>query len=359
MTLKSERTLFVFFLFDVTGVALRERNLIHWLLLIVNFAVRFSYLFLSIKYMKFSLFSITFLLRDLNSLVLLVISLVRVQSMRELFALARFLSKKHYILLRIVDAVFFVTFLASLAFEIFTNGLDQCYGFNKLLHLEGNSTLILFVQRTFCFHKIFLINDTNAYCALYILIFVIFFFIKVQHLNEISSHGSSCWRRKLFTVSSQVSELSLKLDNSTSFILFFRAVNQFLCVILVFLLAMLLTQEKSFAYESYMRLILRNSFDLFLTSLLFISISLMQERIQERCDSLSRQIIYSALPLGTMHENVVLSNIFTSDFTQQVTLWKLIEVSRSIIFTLASVYVAFPILFWQVNNGALGHLNNP
>ena len=352
---KGEKTLFVFFLFDLMGIGLRGRNILHWFLLVLNLLQRVCRIYLRMKSISFSLISISFLMRDANSLLLFVISLIKVQSMRELFTLTPKISRKHYILLRIVDAGTFFLLLTFVGCEIFLVGLDNCIDFNELWH-KGNSTVMVVIQRTICLNDLILMHDSHSFCALYILIFTLIFLVKVQHLNSMSSNLCG-WRGKMLTVSSQVSDLSDKLDTSTSFILFCRAVYQFFLVLLVFFLVMLLS-EKNFTRpgDGHEVLLYKLFVDLFLTALLFIAISLMQETIQDKCDSLSRKIVYSAYASEKMHEKVVLANILTSDFTQKVTVWKLVEVSRTIVLTLASVYFAFPVLLWQVNNGAMGTL---
>ena len=349
------RTLFVFFLFDFTGVGLRKRNVLHWFLLAVNIVQRCSYLYLTIKNTSFSLYSISLLLIDLNLLLLFFTSLNKLQSVRELFFLIQKLSGKEYILLRIVDAGTFILFFALVSFEIVINGLDQCGNFNKLWHLEGNSTLVVVVQRTLCLNFIISIHDIDSFSALYILIFLVLFFVKVRHLKSISTSRPSCWKSKILTLSSQVAQLGQKLDDSTSFILFCRAVHQFFLILLVFLMAMLFYHKSlTFGKDIETFLLLKFLADLLLTALLFLSISLMQEQVTKKSEDLSRQIVYSAFDRGKILENLVLANILTSDFNHKVTVWKLVEVSRTIILTLASVYIAFPVLCWQVDNGALG-----
>ena len=307
--------------------------------------------------MAFSLLYISVVMLDIIPFLLFVTSLGKVQSMRELFTLTRFLSRKQYVLFRIVDAGTFVLSLTFICSRIVLVGLDSCTELNKFFHLEVNSTLATFVRRTSCLNEFFLMFEVQAFCALYILLFMVVFFVKVTQLDEMSSNRPSMWRRNILPLSSRVGQLGEKLDDSTSFILFFQVAHEFFSVSLLFLLAMMMSQKVYGPEEKVLIVILCELLSqLLLTALLFLCISLMQEKVQRKCECLCRRIIYSASLSGTMHEDVVMTSVLTSDFNHKVTVWKLVEVSRAIILTLASVYVAFPVLCWQVNNGALGTL---
>ena len=61
-----------------------------------------------------------------------------------------------------------------------------------------------------------------------------------------------------------------------------------------------------------------------LTASLLVSISLMQEQLEKRCDDLCEQIIYSGLITRTTLESMVLRKLVARIFTRLVTIWKFV-----------------------------------
>lgn len=343
---------FTVFLIDLMGIGLRGRNIVQWFLLATGVIHRILLFRLSFWTFEFSVTRMTYILITLNPLVQVVLVIGRVKLLSELLCNSNKLSERSYFILRVVDAVVFFSIVSQLALEFSNEGWSHCSSM-RVVPRENNSTLIKMSLAVLCFNELLLYRDMDMFCGLYLLIFLITYFIKVDNLNSIFSPPSYNWKHKMFTLSSEMSMLTEKLEDSTSCILFIRTIHQFLSISTFFFLAMFMSARNvTFNFTSAVWAFSCTR-EIVLTVLLLLSISLMQEDIERRCEHLSERILLSGLLDRSTHENWVLQQAFTCKFTRKVTIWKVVEVSRGILITLASAYVGFPVLFWEINNGAL------
>lgn len=353
---KRSDLLFITFLLDLFGLGLRGRRLIHWFfftLVIIQTSWR---LYGSFTNFKFYLVNIADLSFNFCSLLQIFLSIKRVKLLRQLLSNLHKLNRRNHLIVRVVDAIICFLVISQFAFDMYDFVWTTCYDLfhRQYSYLDRSSNLVNITIATVCIHRSILIRYSDMFCGLYLLIFVVIYLIKVQHLAGISNSRPSEWKVKVWAVSSHVSSLQDKFEDSSSIILFDRTVYQFLSILALFQFLMENIRTKStlglrgiiFATCGY-------SQNIFITVSVLLSISLMQEDIDGRCKNVTEQIMFTALSGGSVEEKWISQKILKSNFTQKVTIGKMVQVSRSIIISLASSYVVFSILFWQINNGGI------
>ena len=338
--------LFISSIFNLLGVGLKEQNLFHWTLFTLRLVYRFFLIYFSMCKLKFNLTPMTLLLINITSQVFIVLLVLRAKKIGQLLMQAKNLTKKNYFILKIADAAVVLLFLSSIATEFTLKKSNRCYFSTHLVLYESNSAVVQVATGVVCSYEYILFSETDLIYGLYFVLFLITHFVKMQKLEEISLDRTSGWRRRIFLSSDQISQLHEQFEDSASFILFIKAVRQFFSILLFFFNVFLLIQGKMDLNSTWGKMLLFKSIrDIIMTTSLFLFISLMQEDIDRKCSSMSKEIIYSGYLSGSLQDNLVLANIVTGEFGRRVTIWKIVQVSRSILITLASVYVAFPVLF--------------
>ena len=352
--------LFIRFLLDLLGLGLKGQNIGHWLLLAFGCVHRIILILSCLMTFTFELRYISSTLSCVNSCLTFFVAMKKLKETRSMSLFAEKLCKNNLFLVKSVDLTLFLIILYQLTVDLVQADLFDCVSTHIFDEIgwDGDSTAWQVAFAAICVHEAIVIKTVDILCALYILVFLIVYFIKIQHLAALTSIESSGWKEKVLAILVHVSGLNQKLESSLSFILFFRAVRQFVHILIFLYEALYTSQAKiQIRWQVGDLYFFEAVAEIILTVLLFLSISLMQEHLEGQIDDFCKQIAYSGLLKGSLNENLAVGGIISAELGKRVTIWKFLEVSRSILLTLASAYVAFPVLLWQINNGGLGQLN--
>ena len=346
-------------LLGIFGLGFRGRNIIHWFL--------FAFVTITASWRLYGLFTnfrmylihISDIFYMSSALLQIVLSFKRAKSFGELLSNSNKLCKKNYVIFRVVDVIVSMVVLSQFINDM-GDGLwkDRCYAsFHvQYSYMNRKSVIANITIATVCIHREILIRYSDMFCGLYLLMFVIVYFIKVEQLQSISNCRTSALKVRVWAISSQVSALHEKFEDTSCIILLDRTIYQFSSILKLFPVLMTnIRTRHSLGFGGIFFDTLGYFHDMFVTVSVLLAVSLMQESIKRKCRCVSDQILFADLFCGTNNEGRILINILESKFTQKVTIGKVAKVSRSLIISLASTFVAFSILFWQVNNGALGH----
>ena len=354
---RKPQLLLVGFLLGLFGIGLRGRNIIHWFFFAVAIAMICWRIYGDFLNFKMYLAHISATLFDICCLFQVILCFKRTESFRALLFNSYKLSKKNNLLVRVTDAVVFIIAVSQFTKDMFDSTWKGCYeSFNQYYSpLDRNSTLVNVTVVTVCLHRYILLRFSDLLCGMYLLMFDIIHLIKVQHLKKVSTIESSRWRVTVWTASSQVSALHREFEDSSSIILVDRTLFQFFSFLSFFPLFMDNIKKRSslgiqgLFYDTYGRF-----HNLFFTVSLLLSISLMQENIEGRCECVCEKMLAAGLYSGKVQESCAFQKILQSTFTRKLTIGRMAEVSRGIIMILSSTFSTFAILLWQVNNNGLG-----
>ena len=352
--------LFTVWLLNFLGIGLRGRSVIHWFLFAFVIIWTTCLLFSLFKNFRMYLTHLSDILFTLSCLFQILLLVKRTKLLRELLSHSHKLSRRNHIMFRVTDAVVFIVVMIQLISDVYSFGWRGCHAWSRLrfLFFDNKSILANITVSIVCVEGYILLRCSDMFCGLYLLIFVIIYLIKVQHLEKISKGESSRWKEQIWLFSPQVSALHENLEESCSSVLFNRTVIQFTSILT--LLPVLIDNIRT-RYDLGLRGAIYGTFgychNIFVTVSLLLSISLMQEDIERRCKCLSEQMLLDTFSGRTVQESWVIQKVLKSNFTRKVTIGNMAQVSRGTIISLASTYVVFSILFWQINNGALAPSN--
>ena len=225
---------------------------------------------------------------------------------------------------------------------------------NSMFDVPKNSTISKVIIGVFCFNEYVIFQEMELACSLYMITFLVLHFVKMKHLDSIASYNSSRWREKILLASSDISYLYEQFEDAFSFILFFKVAFDFTYAFLhIFMFADFNSVSKyipssgDFIYAVY-RMLRQAVY----TILLFAFISWLQEKVYNRCNYLRLYILRKLFANRIVSGNI-LDDLLFNVLSKKATIWNMLDVSRSTLLTLASVNVAFPVLFAQIENGAL------
>lgn len=347
---------FVFFQLNLMGVGPRGQSVLHWLVFFLGLSQRLYSVYLRSDFGEVSVGTASFFLDEINSLLLLLYLMFRRNSIEEFITrLMPKLSKSQMKRVQVADFILFSIQLYPLIerFALFfrTNHPYSCSEYGKF---EGRSIASIILANVICINSNIINYTTDIICGFYLLIFIVFHFVKVQYMDEISS--SDRWREKVLLASSNLLNLNSEFERCFSVILFFKVIHDFLIVMITVFAVFHFTQMSNSFWLIYVAFAFLRRMGV--TFGLFSVIGSLQEKIEDECSRIRHQICCRGFWSKSITDDKTLADIFYSAFTQRVTIWKTIDVSRSSLVTLASSYFVFPVLFWQLNNGALGQLRS-
>lgn len=346
--------------FHLMAIGMQSQTIIHWFLFILVMANRTYYIYVQKEYLSNNFGMATFLLEPVNQLLLYVFLLWKRKSIATFIRQSKSkLSTNYLFIIRMVDLAFLI-FTTSILIEdasyYWILGYDTCSDtFKSIVSDEIASHVI---GKVVCFNAIInnLIIDIS--CCFYLIFFLALHYIKGQYIQCIRTSGSFELKERVIIFSSEVLQLQGHFESSFSFILFFKVVNDFLIVMIQLLTTLVITQIDPNALDEVQKVyrVTESLRYLVFSCFMFLVISVAQEKMEEKCDLLRHQIICMSLVNGSSGEVEILGKMIMRTFTKKVSIWNIIEVSRSILVKLASAYLVFPVLLAQVNNGGLGKL---
>ena len=265
------------------------------------------------------------------------------------------LSRKEYMIVRMFDL--FLTVLAfsptiEKAFFNFTGIFNHCMSDFMIVPMFKN--LNKATRNIICLSESLFLQQMDAACSLYLVVFLMTYIIKFKLINGITNNSSTRWKEEILFSSATAFNLHRQFEDVFSNFLFIKASHDFLTV-LRYLFLLLKHEYLIYAfginfikYQIYM--IIRH---VFCTMFLFIFISWLQERIETRCYALRHRVLCDLYSKKIFHGSRIFDILLFNVFTKKVTVWQIMDVTRGTLLTLASAFVAFPVLFAQIDNGAL------
>lgn len=346
----------------LVGLGVRGQNVVHWFLFAAVIGQSCWRLYGALRNFQMYLVHIGEILFCISCLSQIVLCVKRAKLLRQLVSNSRKLTRKNYLIIRLADAVIFFLVVSQFAQDMNNYVWKGCFESFHLeySHINRNSTVANVKIAAVCIHRYLLVRYSDMFCGLYLLIFLIIYFIKVQQLSFLASKiRSSGWKEKVWAISPEVFAIYEKLEDSSSMILFFRAVFQFVCIINMFRLLMINIKTRShLGFQGIFFRTFNYCQNIFITVSLLLSISLMQEDIEQRCRRISELILFGSFTGSTPQENWIIQCVMKSSFTQKVTIGKMAEVSRGIIITLASSWFS-PFFFGKSTTADLASTTFP
>ena len=350
--------------FHLFGIGIRGQIALDWFILVIGLFQRFFILFVYVHNSKKWSFhelgeAILFLLVILFYLALMYKHKSMEKSIFRLEEMENKLTKKNFWYLQSFQLVLFILAFCPIIEKMIFNQVfgylcDSQFLINSMYSSPPNSTIFKVFTGILCFNEYISSQQIEASCSLYMVAFLVFHFVKMKHIDLITSSHSSRWRDEILNASSDIFSLHEQFEDALSFILFFKVASDFTYAFLhIFMFADFNSVSKyipsygAFIYASYK--MLRQAM---FTILLFLFISWLQEKVETRCNCLRHHVLRKLFINRIANDNI-LDDLLFNVLSKKVSMWKMLDVSRSTLLTLASVNVAFPVLFAQIENGAL------
>ena len=212
-----------------------------------------------------------------------------------------------------------------------------------------------FINNILCFQINYILNKLFYTIVMYLISYLVFHLNKVNLVTSLEEMIIGGDYSLVFLLTSQVDELNLLFDSVFSPILCMNLFCNSIQVTRILYMSIIPSTWKS---ETFRAFYISDSIDI-LAIMVFnlgtvVAISRMQEKIRLRVDKLIRILRYQGMKDEYSNKYSLLSETIDQSFTLPVTVWGLVPVNRSLLLSLISSYIVFPVLLVQINNGALG-----
>ena len=335
------------------GIGLNDQMTLDWIFLTFAMIQGFILMHHLVKVSDFSIGTINSFIMTINTLLFHLFLVRKRRSMKKLIIqLINKLNEKNLMLVKLFDLFLtllsFIPIIEKIILR-YIGGYNNCHisQFTSILYSNVSSTL----TEPLCIIEFINAQVLDASCSIYMIVFLMTYFTKIKLINGITKNFSTRWKEEILLVSNCVLDLYVNFEGVFSKFLFFKAVQDFLTALSYLTLFIkyydyLVASGAAYQYYSVIR-------QAMYTVYLFAFISRLQEKIEDRCDALRHQILCELVERNIFHGRGIFDGLLFDVLKKKVTVWKIFDVNRSALLTLASACVAFPVLFTQIDSGDL------
>lgn len=339
------------------GIGIQGQTNVHWAISLVTFANILFFLHFLARQLAPDISIISRFLSFCWAIFTLLYLLIKRNSIRKFYSFAlRKLSEREKKVVSLVEKLAFGYVITVFAREHFLQFelMESCGFYNYLWFLEPG--LIRCILNNFLsWQLIVCTNWIFVTCAFYSVSHLIFYFTKANMLSSLEQLTFDCSNYNgIFLLALQIEELHELFDSTFSPVLFWNILCNSIHVSRMLYSSLQAAKLEALNFKLFFISDLTDVFSLLIiTFATIIVISWLQYKLEKRTEAILHSVSYLGVKDEYSNRYTIIGERIRKACTLPVTVWAMVPVKSSLLLSLVSSYIVFPVLLVQINNGAL------